>query len=143
MSIPEERERRRSSTVSFTPDVRERRRSSAASTHSDQRERRRSSASRVSTNNSVAKKSALKKTHRRGSRPDHDEDLSDSDDGDPDNYFDENDDEDETRSVGGSILKKISSFAMLSVGSGNDDEERRKSNPNIHPKHCMCGCRAY
>ncbi len=129
LSIPEVRERRSSSAASVT-ELQERRRSS-------------SGASRVSASNSTTntKKSALKKTHTRGN-PRHDEDLSDSDEDDPDNYFDENDDEDETRSIGGSILKKISSFAMLSVGSG-EEEERRKSNPNIHPKHCMCGCRAY
>ena len=132
------------SSAMSIPEVRERRSSSATSV-SELRERRRSSsgASRVSASNSSVntKKSALKKTHPRG-KPKYDEDLSDSDEDDPDNYFDENDDEEETRSIGGSILKKISSFAMLSVGSG-EEEERRKSNPNIHPKHCMCGCRAY
>lgn len=68
---------------------------------------------------------------RKRGKPTRDEDLSDSDD---EGAGDDVDD----RSVVSvtSLLKRVSSFGLLSGASVEQD-------PNAHPKYCMCGCRRY
>jgi hypothetical protein len=50
-----------------------------------------------------------------------------------------------SRSSGGSLLKRMTSFASLSLGgdSANGDGDTSGGPNKAHPKHCMCGCRAY
>lgn len=74
-------------------------------------------------------------------KPSKDEDLSDSgSEGDgPIQEGDEGDGADDRSVVSiTAMFKRVSSFAMLSGGSGAESED-----PNVHPKYCMCGCRAY
>lgn len=125
------------------------RRSSNASVSSmgssDTRSKSKQAAATAAAGDAAASKgpSPGRRASRRG-KPSRDEDLSDSDDegqagagGAGAGAWDDGED----RSVVSvtSLLKKMSSFSMLSGGGGSSSEH----DPNVHPKHCMCGCRAY